>query len=61
MKKVKIFERAYGSIEDLESNINDFIKNKNIEDIKYKSYLVPGVGTEHAAMVIYNVNKKELV
>lgn len=43
MKKVKIMFNTYAS--KLEEDINDFIEEKNIIDIKYTSIVVNGIAS----------------
>lgn len=38
MFKVKIFNTAYKDVQELEEEINEFIKDKNVIDIKFQIF-----------------------
>ncbi|WP_312286884.1 sporulation protein Cse60 [Terrisporobacter sp.] len=53
--KIKMFSN--NSAYSLENDINDFIKSKNLVDIKYSTYENKFNQTEYNACVIYKVYK----
>ena len=52
MKQVKFFRNEYQY--QLESEVNDFIKNKNVISVSYSTNTV-GYSVEHFCCVVYSV------
>ena len=61
MFKVKIFNTAYKDVQELEEEINEFIKDKNVIDIKFQIFNEQAFFSCRYGylLVLYKENKEE--